>query len=214
MGRHTAARRLAGVAVGAALLASACQTDRKVTEPEPQPVTQERVTAALLTIDDLPDTFTAAEPATSIVTDLVPEHDCDDAIANLDPEQVATADFTGSGTRLTSTVAYFPGQGGAVDQLYRDVAGSCAEVVITAADLSLRTRGLDFGVLSDDTLALQLELEPATGPIEERDLILMREGDLISLVRLTGPRPSDKDLLDAMVRIAIGRLGFLAQETT
>ncbi|MEO6318437.1 MAG: hypothetical protein ABIP36_06610 [Acidimicrobiales bacterium] len=200
--------------MGAALLANACQTDREVTKPEPQPVTEERVSAALLTIADLPDTFTAAEPATSIATDLVPEHECDDAITQLDPEQVATADFTSPGARLTSTVASFPGQGGAVEQLYRDVAEDCAEVVITAANLSLRTRRLDFGVLSDDTLPLQMELEPATGAIEERDLILMREGDVVSLVRLTGPRPSDKELLDTVVRVALGRLGFLAQETS
>jgi len=215
VGEPRAARRLAGGAVGAALLVGGCSTDREVTRPEPEPVTQERVTAALLTVDDLPDgTFTAAEEGTSIATDLVPEHECDDAIADLAPEASATADFTSPDTRLTSTVAWFPGGGDAVDQLYRQVAEACAEVVIPDTDVSLRTRGLNFGVLSDDTLALQMELEPSSGPIEERDLIVMRYGDLISLVRLTGPRPSDKDLLDAVVRVALGRLGLLAQETT
>ncbi len=214
MAQRRTAQRLAAVAVGFALLTGACSTDRELTVPEPEPVTQERVAAALLTIEDLPDAFTAVDDGTPVDADLVPEHECDDAIADLAPEVAATADFTGAGARLTSTVAHFPGAGDAVDQLYRNVAASCAQVVITAADLSLRTRGLDFGVLSDDTLALQLELEPITGPIEERDLIVMREGDLISLVRLNGPRPSDKDLLDAVVRVAIGRLGRLAQDTT
>ncbi len=210
---HGAARRLAGLAVGAALLAGACRTDREVTRPDPEPVTEERAAEALLTIEDLPDTFTAVDGGTPIDTDLVPEHECDDAIAQLEPEESATADFTGPAGQLTSTVAWFPGGGGAVDQLYREVAAECAEVVVTDANLSLRTRGLDFGVLSDDTLALQVEVQPASGPIEERDLIIMREGDLISLVRLNGPRPSDKELLDAVVRVAIGRLGRLAQET-
>ena len=100
-----------------------------------------------------------------------------------------------------------------VDRLFRDVAEDCEQVVVTAEDISMRTSELDFGVLSDDTLALKFELELPTGAIEERDLIIMREGDLVSLVRLTGPRPSNKELLDTVVRVAIGRLGRLAEDT-
>ena len=69
----------------------------------------------------------------------------------------------------------------------------------------MRTSELDFGVLSDDTLALKFELELPTGAIKERDLIIMREGNLVSLVRLTGPRPSNKELLDTVVRVAMRR---------
>lgn len=208
------ARKVAVTMVGVALLAGACRTDREVTRPEPVPVTQELVEAALLTIDDLSDSFTAADDATGIDAEVLPEHECDDAIADLVPEETASAAFTGAGTRLTSTVAWFPGAGDAVDNLFRTVASSCAEAVVPEDDLSVRARGLDFGVLSDDTLAIQFEVEPATGPIEERDVIIMRAGDLLSVVRLTGPRPSDKDLLDSVVRVAIGRLGGLAQETS
>jgi hypothetical protein len=208
------AQKVAVTMVGLALVAGACRTDREVTRPEPVPVTAERVEAALLTADDLPASFTAADDATPIDTEVVPEHECDDAIADLDPKESASADFTSSDMRLTSTVAWFPGGGGAVDNLYRTVAAACAEAVVPEDGLSVRARGLDFGVLSDDTLALEFEVEPASGAIQERDLIIMREGDLLSIVRLTGPRPSDKVLLDAVVRVAIGRLGFLAQETT
>jgi hypothetical protein len=207
-------RKAAIAVVGLALLAGACRTDREVTRPEPKPVTQARVDAALLTIDDLPDSFTAAAEATPVDAEIVTQHECDDAIADLDPQEVASADFTGSGTVLTSTVAWFPGGGSAVDELFRDVAEDCEEVVAAAEDLSVRTDALDFGVLSDDTLAIRFELEPLTGPIEERDLIIMREGDLLSIVRLTGPRPSNKQLLDSVVRIAVGRLSLLAEETT
>lgn len=214
LGQRKAAHTTATIVVGVALLAGGCRTDREVTRPEPQPVTQERVAAALLTIDDLPDTFSAAAEGTPIDTEVISQHKCDDAIADLAPEQTATADFTGSGTRLTTTVAWFPNAGEAVEQLYRDAANACAGVVVKEEGLSLRTSALDFGVLAADTLAVKFELERATGPIEERDLIIMRRGDLVSIVRLTGPRPSDKELLDAVVRVAIGRLGTLAQDTT
>lgn len=207
-------KRVAVTMVGVALLAGACRTDRKLTRPEPVPVTAELVEAALLTADDLPASFTAADEATAIDTEIIPEHECDDAIADLTPEESASVDFTGSGTRLTSTVAWFPGAGDAADNLFRTVAARCAEAVVPEEDLSVRSGALDFGVLSDDTLAIQFEVEPATGAIEERDIIIFRQGDLLSIVRLTGPRPSDKDLLDSVMRVAIGRLGFLAQETT
>lgn len=214
LGQRKAAHKTATIVVGVALLAGGCRTDREVTQPKPQPVTEERVAAALLTVDDLPDSFTAAAEGTPIDTEVIVQHECDDAIADLEPKQTATTDFTGSGTRLTTTVAWFPNRGGAVDRLYRDAAKDCAEVVVVEEGLSLRTSALDYGVLSDDTLALKFELELATGSIEERDLIIMRQGDLVSIVRLTGPRPSNKELLDAVVRVAIGRLGVLAEDTT
>lgn len=213
-GQPKVALRVVTIAVGAALLASGCRTDREVTTPKPKPVTEARLAAALLAEDDLPATFTAAADGTPIDTEVIEQHSCDDALADLDPKLQATADFTGSGTRLTSTVAWFPGGGSAVERLFRDVANDCAAVVVADQGLSLLTSELDFGVLSDDTFPLKFQLEQADGTIEERDLILMRQGDLVGLVRLTGTRPSDKVLLDQAVRVAIGRLAFLAQETS
>lgn len=214
LGMRRAALTAVTIVVGMSLLAGGCSTDREVTEPEPVPVTEERLTAALITEDDLPDTYAAAAEGTAVSAELIPEHECDDAIKDLEPEEVATADFTTSTTLLTNTIAWFPGGGGTVDTLFRNVAEDCAEVVVADEDLALRTAALDFGVLSDDTLALKIEAELANGTIEERDLILIREGDLVSLVRLTGPRPSDKELLDSVVRVAIGNLGQLAADTT
>ena len=200
--------------VGLAVVLSACDTGREQTLVEPVPVTAENVAAAVLTVEDLPPGFTRAEGAgTPISAQVLPEHACDDALANLVPEESSSADFVGSGTTLTSTVAWFPGAGAAVDQLFADVSSACAQVVATDAGVAIRSGALSFGVLSDDTIALAFEVEAPGTPIVERDLILRREGDLVHLLRLTGARPSDKTLLDESVRAAIGRLSALALET-
>jgi hypothetical protein len=195
------------------LVLGACQTDRVVTRPDPEPITEELLAGATLQLDDLPEGWEEADTGTPINTEVLPEHPCDDALAQLEPEEEVAADFAGPSGRLTNVVAWFPGQGGAVEQLVRDIASDCASVVATDADLSLRTGPLNFGVLSNRTLALRFEVEPETGPITERDLIMIRRGDLVSVVRLDGPRPSDIALLDSVVRISLGRLAGLAEAT-
>ena len=208
-------RAIAGLCLGTALALSACRTDRELTEPDPIPVTEKLLVGAQLTTDDLPAGFTAKDgPGTAINDDIVPEHNCDDDLKKLEPKLSASTDFTGNGVAFTDTMTYFPGQGGAVEQLYRDIASRCASVVVADKGIAIRTTGLDFGVLSDDTLAIRVEVEPDTGAITERDVIVMRRGDLLHVIRLTGPRPSDKGLLDGAVRIAIGRLGLLYDDTT
>lgn len=208
-------RRAAALGLGIALALGACRTDRELTEPEPIPVTEELLAGTLLTAEDLPAGFSAVSgPGTPIEAQVLDEHDCDDDLSKLEPELAASTDFTGNGVTLTSTAAWFPGQGGAVEQLYRDVADRCAQVVVPDRGLAIRAGGLNFGVLSDDTLAIRFELEPSSGPITERDLIVRREGDLVHVIRLTGPRPSDKVLLDGVVRTIIGRLGLLHDDTT
>lgn len=208
-------RQMAALGVAAALALTACSTDREVTRPEPEPVTTARLTDALITADDLSEGFTeTADPSTTISTELIPEHSCDDRLGDLEPEDSVTTEFVGSGSTLSSTVAWFPGAGDAVDQLLRDISNDCRSVVVADAGVAIRTGALRFGVLSDDTLPIRVEVEPTSGPIEERDLILVREGDLVHVIRLVGPRPSDKALLDRVVRLAIGRLGFLHDETT
>lgn len=212
---HRRGRLIAALGVGSALVFGACRTDRELTEPEPVPVTEERLQGTLLTTGDLPEGFTASSgPGTPIATEVLTEHECDDALADLDPKLEVSADFTGNGVELVHTAAWFPGKGAEVEQIFRNVAASCAAVVATDADVSVRAGGLDFGVLSDDTVAIRFEVEPRTGAISERDLILRREGDLLHVIRLTGPRPSDKALLDRAVRVIIGRLGLLYQDTT
>lgn len=203
-------RAIAAILVGAALVLSACNTDRKITKPPPEPVTSQNLEATLLTTADLPDGFTQKEGAgASISTEIVPEHDCDDAMKGLKPKLAASRDFSGNGVELTDITAWFPGQGRAAEQVYRNLASDCAAVVAPNEGLSIRSGALDFGVLSNKTLAIRIEVEPKTGPIVERDLIVMRQGDLVHVIRLLGPRPSDKVLLDTAVRVTIGRLGLL-----
>jgi hypothetical protein len=214
LGTRSGTLRAVTIAVGVALFASGCNTGREVTEPEPLPVTEKRLASALLTEEDVPATFAPAAESTPINAELLPEHECDDAIKELEPKEAASVDFASDTQLLSNTVAWFPGGGSSVEELFRDIAEDCESVVADEEGLSIRTGPLSFGALSDDTLALQIEVEPTSGPIEERDVILMREGDLVSVIRLTGPRPSDKDLLDSVTRVALGNLGLLADETS
>lgn len=213
--QHRRARQIGALALGASLALSACSADRKLTEPKPVPVTQKKLRSTLLSAGDLPSGFKASDqPGSAISKEIVSEHSCDDALTKLKPKLEASIYLTGNGVKLTDTAAWFPGQGPAAEQVYRDIASRCGQVVVSDRGLAIRTGPLDFGVLSDNVLPIRIEVEPKTGPIEERDLIIMRQGDLLHVVRLTGLRPSDKALLDTAVRTAIGRLGLLYQETT
>ncbi len=208
--RHQRTRAIVALVLAAALVVGSCSTDREITKPPPEPVTAQNLQATLLTTADLPSGFTEEEGAgTPIGTEIIPEHDCDDPLKDLKPKLAASRDFSGNGVELTDIAAWFPGQGQAAEQAYRDMASACAAVVVPKDGLAIRTGGLDFGVLSKRTLAIRIEVEPKTGPILERDLIVMRQGDLMHVIRLTGPRPSDKLLLDTAVRATIGRLGLL-----
>ena len=202
------------IVVALGTLLAACSTNREVTKPEPLPVTDELLESALLTDSDLPGGAWAPADGEPISAEVVPGHDCDDAVTNLDADASATITFTRDSVELTNVTAWFPNEGRAAEQVYRDLLEDCRSVVIDDEGLSVRTADLNFGVLSDDTLPIRVEIEPRTGPIIERDLIVMRRGDLLQVIRLTGPRPSDKSLLDAITRVALGRLGRLHQDTT
>lgn len=210
-----ASRSILAAGLGTALVIGACSTDRELTEPEPIPVTQERLEEALVEVSDLPAGYVTVDGAGTPVSDeIITEHECDDRLGDLEPEETASRDFTIDGTTFNHTVSWYPGQGGAVEQLYRDIAEDCRQVVVADAGVSIRSGALDFGVLSDDTLPIAFEIEPDSGAIQERDLVIMRRGDLVSVLRLEGPRPSDKVLLDGAARVAIGYLGLLHDDTT
>jgi hypothetical protein len=213
VGRRMRVRAIAAIGVGMTVLLGACSTDREITRPEPVPVTDKLINEAVLTVEDLPDGWAESAETTPIATDVIVDHKCDDALNELEPEVEGGADFDLGGLHLSNQVAYFPGNGAQIDTMMRDIAEDCEQVVIAEKGISVRTLPLDFGVLSDDTLPLRFELEPTTGPITEHDLILIREGDLVSFVRLSGPRPSDKALLDTAVRASIGNLSLLADQT-
>lgn len=199
--------------LGAVMVVSSCSTDRELTEPEPEPVTAERLADAGLTSADLPDGFTETD-GIPLATDVVDEHSCDDGLLELEPELEHSVTFTGPDSTLTGTVAFVPGGGEAVTQLLVDIATDCSKVVVADAGLAVRTGAVDFGVLSDNTTSVRFELEAATGSITERDLVLVRAGDLVHLIRLDGQRPLDKTLLDQVVRVSIDRLSSLHAATT
>jgi hypothetical protein len=215
LGQSKAARAVATMVVGGALLASGCQTNREVTRPEPEPVDQELLTEALLTADDVPPPYVLVEDAEPLGPELVTEHDCDDRLKELEPEETTSVTFTGAGldTTLTNTISYYPGQGDQAADVYADLLEDCEQAVVEDAGMQFTTESLDFGVLSDDTLPLVVVVENDDGTIEERNLIIMRAGDLISTIRLDSPRPTDLVTLDAVTRVAIGNLGLLDQAT-
>jgi hypothetical protein len=215
VGQFKATRAIATLVVCGGLLAGGCQTDREVTRPEPLPIDEELLTDALLTQDDVPPPYVLDEDGEPLGPELVPEHDCDDALKNLEPEDSASVTFTGSGlgTTLTNTISYFPGGGGSVSELYNDILEDCSQAVAEDAGLRFTTEPLDFGVLSDDTFPMVVTIESDNGTIEERNLIIMRAGDLVSTIRLDGPRPTDLVVLDEVTRVALGNLGVLDQAT-
>ena len=210
LGRRTA-RTIAAAGVALALTgASACATDREVTEPEPVPVTEELLTEQLLTAEDLPAGFEAAE-AQPINSDVVEEAPCDDALAEIEAEADATATFTREGLVVTNQVAYLPGSAGSFVDLIDDIYEDCAKVEIEGK--SIRTLPLDFGSLTDNTKAMKVEVENGANDIDEHDYIVMQKGDLVSVIRVDGQRPNDVVVTDAAVRAAIGNLGTLDNET-
>lgn len=207
-----AAGIVAAVAAGASVLA-AC-TDREVTEPDPVPVTTERLSAALVTAGDVPGSTTAADGPATLTGDLLTGETCDDPLSTLSPELRAATTLQVGPTLVTNSFGWFPGAGGAAETAIRDSLGDCATRVM-ADGTHIRGSALDFGVLSDDVaLSSKLELDPPTGAIEEIDVIVVRRGDLVGVVVARGPRPSDKEALDAAARTAIGRVSGLHEDVT
>ncbi len=216
LGERKAARAVATIGAGVALLAGACNTDRETTRPEPEPVTEELLAESLLTEGDLPSPYVPAADGTEpLGPEVMPEHDCDDDLNGLEPEATASVTFTGTGvgSTLTNTISHYPGAGGSVANVYGDLGEDCDQVVVEDAGLAFTTEPLDFGVLSDDTVPWVFVIEHDDGTIEERNVIVIRAGDLVSTIHLDGPRPTDDEVLDAVVRVAIGNLGLLDQAT-
>lgn len=215
LGRRQA-RTVAALALVLALAGTtACSTNRDVTEPPPEKVTDKLLAASVLTADDLGDGFTTSKAKAPINTELLDGTKCDDALTKVAPKADASASFqNGDGTVVTNQIAYLPGGGaGNLDSVINDIYDDCSKVVIEAKGESIRTLPLHFGALTDDTKAMKLEIETDDAPIQEHDYILIRRGDLVSVVRVEGTRPLDTQVTDRAVRQAIGNLSTLHNET-
>ena len=194
-----------------ALLAGGCQTDREVTRPEPVPVDQELLTEALLTQDDVPPPVRRSRRTPSrSARRSCPSTSATTPRPTSSPRRRRSVTFTGAGPRHHAHQHHLvlprPGRP-QVGDVYNDLLEDCEQAVVEDAGVRFTTEPLDFGVLSDDTLPLVVVLENDDGTIEERNLIVMRAGDLVSTIRLDGPRPTDLVVLDAVTRVAIGNLG-------
>ena len=215
VGQAKATRAVVTALVGGALLVGGCRTNREVARPDPVPVTEELLTESLLTQDDVPSPYTLVEDADVDVVEMIPEADCDDRLTEIEPQETATAVFTGEGlgTALSNTISYYPGNGDAIGSAYSNLIEDCSQVVVEDAGLSFTAESLDFGVLSDDTLPIVFVLEYDDGTIERTEPHRhprRRPGEHHPPRRTP---TSDLVLLDSVTRIALGNLGLLEQAT-
>jgi hypothetical protein len=205
-------RRRGAAAVAAGMLVVAACTDREVTEPDPQPVTQAGVDAAVLSADDLPGGSDAG-PGPGVAAELLPNLPCDDFLADLDPELEASRTLRSAGVEISSTVAWFPDNGAGTANRILEVRSECRRAAEPGTGRQVRADPLRFGALTNRVGSIKLELEPTTGPITEIAVIVARDGDLLHVLRATGERPVSRDLLDTATREAIAKLSALALET-
>jgi hypothetical protein len=195
-----------------ALALGAC-TDGEVTAPDPLPLTTARLAQATVGVQDLPDDFAQQTAAPGIAAPVVDDHRCDDILETLEPADEVTSAASDGTQTLVSVVARFPGGGGVAEQAFRQAQQTCRSVSTPGGEAAIRAGPLDFGVLSDDTLAIVFEVETLQGRITETAVVVIRRGDLVSVLRLTGPRPVSRTVLDQSTRVAIGRISELAQTT-
>jgi hypothetical protein len=192
-------------------MAGACSTNREVTRPDPVEITDELLAKSVLTVGDLPSGWTAVPAPVPFATELLPEDECDDPLAAVEPAHEAAATFALGGVTFTNQIVHLA-NGQAYDELVFDMAEDCAELVLDD-ETAVRTGAFDFGALTANSLAVKVEVERPSGPIEERDFVVLRRGNLVSILRAVGPRPIDTDVFDTAARRALNRLAALDEAT-
>jgi hypothetical protein len=214
LGRRQA-RTVAGLTLALVLTGTAaCSTNREVTTPPPVKVTDKLLAESTLTAEDLGEGFTAAKVDAPINSEILDNTKCDDRLKAIKADADASSAFeNGDGVVVINQVAYLPGTAGNMSGLVDDLYDDCSKVDVKKDGVSIRTVPLDFGTLTDSTKAMSIEIESDSGPIQERDYLLMRKGDLVSVVRVEGDRPIDPAIIDRAVRVSIGNLGTLDNET-
>ena len=139
------------------------------------------------------------------------------ASSDLEPEETASVTFTGTGlgTTLTNTDLVLPRAGRAVGDVYDDLLEDCEQAVVERRGHAVHAPSRSTSACCPTTPSpLVVVVEHDDGTIEERNLIVMRSGDLVSTIRLDGPaahRP--RGCSTRVTRVAIGNLGLLDQAT-
>jgi hypothetical protein len=109
---------------------------------------------------------------------------------------------------VAQSVARIPGGGAALPSTFNTFKFECR--LVRMPDGQVTVGELSFGSLTDDTQSAMVLIDRG-GAIRETDVVLVYQGDLVSTVVVSGERPTDKGLLDNVVREAVGRLSKLAQ---
>ena len=180
-----------------------------VGESDSATISEERLSKALLTINDMPTGWTTTPP----------EAEDDDAdFCGVDFESTAIVDIevgfqqSQTGPFIGHSLQLFPaGEGKRSFEAGVERASSCTEFTVTNEDGTVNTWRiwpLSFPEVGDDTLAFRVRAEVAFFGSATVDIIASRRGDVISVFALTvigfgSPEPA---LTERLVRLADDRL--------
>jgi hypothetical protein len=195
------------------MVAAACSSDSS-SKPADKPLAEKDLRRALVTADDFPDHDFTLQPATKPDKDsqLFPDDSCDDKISVIDADLAAHAGFLSPSGDVTldHVVELYSGRGGALADAFVTFLSECK--LVRLPDGQVTVGPLDFGSLTDtgDSQSAQILIDKG-GVLAEVDFVLLYKGDLVSTLVLSGPRPTNKGLLDSLARDALGKLGALEQ---
>ena len=192
-----------------------------VSQPESTPtpageaveITAEELSAALLTLDDMPTGWTISPP----------DEDDDDDGTELCGQEFgevaeavdrAEASFNQSdlGPFIVQTLGLFrEGEAGQNLALFVEAAGSCSEwtaVDSEGEETNWRISALSFPKFGDETFAFRLSSDPTIIGIVTVDAIIVRRGDVILLLAhlAFGFEGVDSELTESLTRIADEKL--------
>ena len=176
-------------------------------------ITAEELSAALLTLDDMPTGWTISPP----------DEDDDDDGTELCGQEFgevaeavdrAEASFNQSdlGPFIVQTLGLFrEGEAGQNLALFVEAAGSCSEwtaVDSEGEETNWRISALSFPKFGDETFAFRLSSDPTIIGIVTVDAIIVRRGDVILLLAhlAFGFEGVDSELTESLTRIADEKL--------
>ncbi len=169
--------------------------------------------AALITAEDFPEVGYAELPTSETdagLAELFPEDKCDDALEAVEPDIAVSTGFRSPNGTVTivQSVERVPGGGAALPGIFDTFKFECR--LVRMPDGQVTIGPLRFGALTDNTQSAQVLIDRG-GAIRETDIVVAYQGDLVSTIVMSGERPTDKGVLDEIVREAVGKLAREAQ---